>query len=166
MSNDWDTVVDAYLHGDLSPDKVRDFELQLSQAEVAQAFSEALMLRELLMTAPPEEIPEGLLEEITLAVSAQRMDAQDTPDPVDPDINTHEPISVFRSALAGLGWLWRGPVYSLSRTSGSTQAWSGVKTVRYALGPLHQTFSRSRTKDPKSKNTRLRRLSRLWRKRS
>ena len=53
------------------------------------------MLRELLMTAPPEEIPEGLLEEITLAVSAQRMDAQDKPDPVDPDINTHEPIRFF-----------------------------------------------------------------------
>ncbi len=61
---DLELRIEDYLDGVLCPAETDRLERELCEPEAARALGEALMLRELLASAPPHEVPEGLVDRI------------------------------------------------------------------------------------------------------
>jgi hypothetical protein len=119
----------GYIEGTLEPREVERFERDLFDPEVAQAFSEALMLRELLRSVGPDEAPADLVSDIEEAVLRDVFEAH-------PEARRGW-LQPNRGILGGLSWALRGPTMAFTGSSERTRgALSGVGATRYALGPL------------------------------
>ena len=127
MDVDLEQSVEDYLDGLLSAKSANWLEHNLIRPEVAAVFTEALILRELLRAAGPEDLLEGLVERIEDAVLSQL-----------PRERRRSLLSGgTRSILSGLSWAVRGPAMAVPSGSGGTrETLSGLGTVRYTLGPL------------------------------
>jgi anti-sigma factor RsiW len=137
MSQKLEERIDAYLEGALPPDEAGRFEQELLDPEVAGLFAEALMLREMLASAPPDQPPEELIELIEATLEVERVEEA-------------EPAPRFgrtRAALSGMSWVYRGPAMAV--VPGGREALSGMSTIRYALGPLNRPSKPKTEKPPK-----------------
>lgn len=135
MSDDLDTLIAAYLDGDLDSDEARRVEERLHEPELASALSEELALRSYLQDLGPESPPEDLLEELELCVTSR------------PEAKAAKPETVrfatLQAALGGMSWMARGPamavpvqarVPSAPRAGEATQALgsAGLKVASFA----------------------------------
>ena len=137
MSQKLEERIDAYLEGALSPEEAERFEQELLDPEVAGLFAEALMLREMLASAPPDQPPEELIELIEASLEVERAEEA-------------EPVPRFgrtRAVLSSMSWMYRGPAMAVA--PGGREAISGMGTIRYALGPLNRTAKPKPEKPPK-----------------
>jgi anti-sigma factor RsiW len=137
MSQKLEERIDAYLEGALSPEEAYRFEQELLDPEVAGLFSEALMLREMLASMPPDQPPEELIELIEATLEVERAEEA-------------EPVPRFgrtRAALSGFSWMYRGPAMAVG--PGGRETISGLGTIRYALGPLNRPSKPKAEKPPK-----------------
>jgi hypothetical protein len=145
MSIDLEQRIDGYLEGTLSAEETTRFEQDLLKPEVAEAFSQALMLQELLAKAPPEHMPAALLERIEASLESAEHTSDEKPGR----------LPRTRAVIQGLGWTLRGPALALAGLSrggqGTRGAISGLGTVRYTLGPLNRS-SRQEKPEPKPKS--------------
>jgi len=126
--------IEDYLDGALDNEAARRFEQDLLQEEVAAEFREALLLRELLGSLPPEQPPQGLVERIESAMIRQRRKPGYQADT--PPKGRIEGLS--ETIKAGLRWPGRtltGLMGGPAALKGST---SGMRTIGYALGPLRE----------------------------
>ncbi len=142
MNQELDDRIEAYLDGLLSGEQAAAFERELTRPEVATAFSETLALRGLLAEAPPEQPPAGLIEQIEQALGVA---PGATGAPRRPERSGEQRLPRARAALRGLGWSLRGPALALANAAPTTAArdsaaaaGQGLRTVRYALGPLQR----------------------------
>jgi anti-sigma factor RsiW len=156
MSQKLEERIDAYLEGALPPDEAGRFEQELLDPAVAGLFAEALRLREMLASAPPDRPPEELIELIESTLEVERVEES-------------EPAPRFgraRAALSGMSWVYRGPAMAV--VPGGREALSGMSTIRYALGPLNRPAkpkkpsSKKRSRAAKTAEPLWRRI--LWRK--
>jgi hypothetical protein len=151
---DLDERIEAYLEGLLSTEESDLFERELVEPEVAEAFAEALMLRELLRTVPPEQPPDALVARLETSVFSQLQGLLE-------ERSEPKTVSRLRTALNGVAWTWRGPGLAMPVTGGgSDSVKSGLSTLRYALGPYGDRVV-SRT--PKAGKAVRGLLGRLWR---
>lgn len=137
MSQKLEERIDAYLEGVLPPEEAERFEQELLDPDVAGLFAEALMLREMLASMPPDQPPGELIEQIEASLEVQR--AEDA-----------APVPRFgrtRAALAGFSWMYRGPAMAVA--PGGREALSAMGTIRYALGPLNRPAKPKAEKPPK-----------------
>ena len=106
-----DQWVDDYLEGRLPPQETQRFERALLTETVATAFREALVLRELLASMPPDAPPEALVARLEEALELQG-DASDR--------RRRRARSLFprlprvEAALAGTSWALRGPALAFA----------------------------------------------------
>jgi anti-sigma factor RsiW len=132
MNQDLHDRIEDYLDGALDDEAARRFEQDLLQAEVAAQFREALLLRDLLGSLPPDQPPEGLVERIESALIQNRR----TPEPQFVADSNRRYGALMAAFKAGLRW----PEYVFaglaSGSSGMKGSINGVKTIGYALGPL------------------------------
>ena len=134
--NELETKIEKYLDGTLSSGETLEFEKELLKPEVTQAFREAIMLRELLQSAPPDEAPEGLAERIAEALQVQVKQEKRSLQ----QEGTRFPI--VRAVLGGASWIFRGPSLAVeSMAGGVIKGQRGFANVRYALGPLAHRVS-------------------------
>jgi hypothetical protein len=104
-----DLRVDRYLAGDLSREEAVEFESALAEPELGLAFREELMIRELLQSAPPNEVPAGLNARIAQAVE-QEMRA-----PTSLALDRESGLARrSRIAREGFSWIYRGPAMALA----------------------------------------------------
>ena len=155
MSTDFDDRAEAYLDGELSQEQSEAFERDLTRSEVAEAFGHALMIRELLQNAPPDEAPIGLVDRIEQAVLGD-LNAGPADDRADS-------ASGARAVFDALAWTVRGPSMALNASSTGGAAVSGMGTARFALGPL--AFGKKSADKPTVGRRGLRLLGRLVRRR-
>lgn len=126
MASIEDTVA-QYLDGDLSPEAKNRFEGDLVNDEVAQALSVELYIREFLKQLPPDMPPEGLIDATVDLILAEIERS-------DPD---SQEIATWKQALAGAGWMWRGPALALEPSmTGALSSLSGLPSMGYTLGSL------------------------------
>jgi hypothetical protein len=123
-------LVESYLDGLLSPQDTARFERRLLEPAVADAFREALLIRQLLADMPPDQPPAELVASLEAALVAH-------PDLVRKAMR----LPRLRAALSGMSWMVRGPALALPAAAaarGGSQApvREGLSTLRYALGPL------------------------------
>jgi anti-sigma factor RsiW len=137
MSQELEERIDAYLEGALSPEEAERFEQELLDPEVAGLFAEALMLREMLASAPPDGPPEDLIGLIEATLEVERAE----------EAETAPRFGRTRAVLSGMSWMYRGPAMAVA--PGSREAISGMGTVRYALGPLNRPAKPKPDKPPK-----------------
>jgi hypothetical protein len=135
MTQTLDERIEDYLNGQLSDDETRQFENDLLKKEVATAFREALIVRELLSGLPPDEPPPGLIGRIEASMN------------ISSSISTEKAKPKRSSSLGqivnGFKWGLRWPGYALAGISGSSiplrSSLSGMDTVvGYSLGPLNE----------------------------
>ena len=95
--------VERYLAGELSRTETLAFEEALGQPELGRAFREILLIRELLHSAPPHDVPPGLNERIARALESE----------MGSGARLQEDASSLarRSRIArdGFAWIYRGP---------------------------------------------------------
>lgn len=115
-----------YLNGQLSDEETRQFENDLLHREVAAAFRESLIMRELLTNLPPDEPPPGLIERIEAS-----LDLGSSPSAGE---EKQKGSSSLGQILNGFRWGFRWPGYALGGIS-------GMNTVGYSLGPLKEPVS-------------------------
>lgn len=151
MNQELHDRIEDYLDGALHEEAAHRFEQDLLKEDVATQFREALLLRELLGSLPPEQPPEGLVERIESALVLDRRTPQSQPKTK----SNRRFGSIVTAAKASLSW----PGYALSGLMGGSTALkgsaSGVQTIGYSLGPL---------REPARKRMQALRLSRkpLW----
>ena len=66
-------LVEAYLEGRLSAEETDRIERDLLQPEVASAFREALVFRDLLHHLPPDAPPSGLSDPVAVPVDGSEI---------------------------------------------------------------------------------------------
>ena len=118
--------VEDYLDGFMSPREARAFEAALLDPEVARTLHEALALRSLLASLPPEDAPEGLTARIEAALGVA---VRGRPAPARDADRVRLPR--LRAALSGAAWAFRGPAHMAQSSGGD-----GLRTVGYASTPL------------------------------
>lgn len=142
MSTDLEERAWGFIEGTLEPREVERFQRDLFDPEVAQAFSEALMLRELLRGVGPGEPPADLVSDIEEVVLRDLAEAR-------PE-GRRTWFQPNRGILEGLSWAVRGPQMAFAGSSERTRrALSGVGATRYALGPLADR-GRARPAEPQA----------------
>jgi hypothetical protein len=133
MTRTLDERIEDYLNGQLSDEETRHFERDLLKNEVATAFREALIVREMLSGLPPDEPPQGLIERIE--------DSLNLNSSVSSEKRKAKRSSSLGQIVKGLQWGLRWPGYTLAGISGSSlplkNSLSGMDTVGYSLGPLN-----------------------------
>ena len=134
MNQDMHGRIEDYLDGALDDEAARHFEQDLLHEEVAAQFREALLLRELLGSLPPDQPPEGLVERIESALIQIRPvpETQSAPD------SNRRYGALMAAFKAGLRW----PEYTIAGLAGGSTglkgSFNGVKTIGYSLGPLQE----------------------------
>jgi hypothetical protein len=135
MTRTLDEQIEEYLNGQLSDEETRHFEKNLFKKEVAGAFSETLMIRELLSSLPADEPPPGLIERIEDSLNLGSS-------PPTEEAKPKRPSSRWGQAVNGFKWGLRWPGYALAGMSNSSiklkSSLSGMDTIGYSLGPLNQ----------------------------
>lgn len=126
--------IEDYLNGQLSDEGTRHFENNLLNEEVATAFREALIMRELLSSLPPDEPPAGLIERIEASLELGSSPPNEEARP--------RRTSRLGQVVNGFRWGLRWPGYALAGISGSSaklkSSLSGMDTIGYSLGPLNE----------------------------
>jgi hypothetical protein len=126
--------IEDYLDGQLSDEETRQFENDLLKKEVAAAFREVLVMRELLTNLPPDEPPPGLIERIEASLDLNSM-------PLSGKAKKKKSSSLGQ-IVNGFRWGLRWPGYALAGISGSSitlkNSLSGMDAVGYSLGPLNE----------------------------
>lgn len=131
MTTSMEDRIEAYLDGELTLEHTVEVERALARPEVAEYLSQALMVRELLRTAPPEMPPLGLLSEIHDLVQVQLAEAA-----AGEVHGSGRRFPRLRAALAGASWGLRGPAMAMATSGATRTALDGLSAVRVALGPL------------------------------
>lgn len=134
MTRTLDEQIEDYLDGRLSDEETRRFEENLLKEDVAAAFGEVLMIRELLSSLPADEPPPGLIERIEnsldLGSSSPTREAE-------PKRSSH-----WGNIIDGFKWGLRWPGYALTVMTDSSiplkSSLSGMDTIGYSLGPLNE----------------------------
>jgi len=125
-----DAWVEEYLEGRLSPEETGRFERALLEPAVAEAFREALVLRELLASLPPDAPPEALVSRIELALAVSGTEAR----------RKAGRFPRLSAALGGASWALRGPalaVGTVGASVGSSRELSAATgNMRYAIAPV------------------------------
>ncbi len=111
MSIELEEMIEAYLEGGLDEEQALAFELSLSDPQTSRAFSEAIMLRDLLTHLPPDQPPWELILKIESSVQDQikTSKAMNTRDEKTPAFRN----TAIRAVLRGTGWSLRGPAMVL-----------------------------------------------------
>ena len=126
--------IEEYLNGQLSDEETRQFENDLLKKEVATAFREALIIRELVSGLPSDEPPPGLIERIEASLDLSSSPSTGKAKPKRP--------SSLGQIVNGFRWGLRWPGYALAGISSSSitlkSSLSGMDTVGYSLGPLNE----------------------------
>lgn len=134
MTRTLDEQIEDYLNGQLSDEETRRFENNLLKKEVATAFREALILRELLGSLPTDNPPPGLVERIESSMNLSSSPPKRKANP--------ERHSRWRQVTNGFRWGFRWPEYALVGISDSSSkiksSLSGMDTIGYSLGPLNR----------------------------
>jgi hypothetical protein len=134
MTRTQDERIEEYLNGQLSDAETRQFEKDLLKKEVATAFRESLMIRELLSNLPSDEPPPGLVDRIEASLDL-------SPDVSRRDAKSKRPKSMGQ-IVNGFRWGLRWPGYALAGISGGSMTLKGslsaVDAVGYSLGPLNE----------------------------
>ena len=134
MNQDFYDRIEDYLDGTLDDEAAQRLEQDLLQEEVASQFREALLLRDILGSLPPDKPPEGLVERIETAL-IQRPRALEPQAATDAKKRYGALKAVFR---AGLSW----PEYVFAGFAGGSPGLkgsiNGVKTIGFSLGPLQE----------------------------
>jgi hypothetical protein len=177
MNQDLYDRIEDYLDGALDNEAARHFEHDLLQEEVASKFREALLMRDLLGSLPPDQPPEGLIERIESALVGTRRTSE-TETATYADRSSGALIAAFKAGLrwpgymvAGLSGGSSGLKRSISgvRTilsggsSGLKRSISGAGTIGYSLGPFQEP-ARKRMQALRLKRKPLWKiaLSRMW----
>lgn len=134
MNQDFHDRIEDYLDGALDDEAARRFEQDLLQEEVASQFREALLMRDLLGSLPPDQPPEGLVERIESALIQNRR----APEPQSVTGSGRRYGALMAAFKAGLRW----PEYVFGGLAGGSSGLkgsiNGVKTIGYSLGPLQE----------------------------
>ena len=138
MNQDLHGRIEDYLDGALDHEATRRFEQDLIQTEVATQFREALLLRDLLGSLPPDQPPEGLVERIESAL-IQRRSAPEPQSVTDSNRRNRAFKAAFRAGLRWPEYVFAGLVGGSPGLKGSI---NGVKTIGYSLGPLQEPVRR------------------------
>ena len=130
MSEQMEEVSEDYLDGLLSGSEATQFERDLLKPDVAAAFNETLLLRELLNNLPPDEPPPGLTRRIEAAMRLQANRSGSLKEP--------KQKTTLGRILVGLGWGVRWPGYTLAAVSPGSAAVKevGWSAVGFSMGPL------------------------------
>ncbi len=107
-----ETRVERYLSGDLDAGETAAFEAELVQPELGRAFREILMIRELLRSAPPHDVPSGLNERIAEAIDVEIASSSGRE-------SAGESAFALGARLTrdGFSWIYRGPAMALAGIS-------------------------------------------------
>lgn len=132
MTTSIEDRIEAYLDGDLSPEQTLEMERALARPEVAGALSRALMVRELLRSAPPDFPPADLLAGLHTLVQDELADGSGGQEAVAERLR----FPRLRAALTGASWSLRGPALAVASSPAARSTLAGLSTVRNALGPL------------------------------
>ena len=134
MTRTLDERIEDYLNGQLPDEETWQFENDLLKNEVATAFREALIVRELLSGLPPDEPPPGLVERIEASLNLSSS--------ISAEKEKRRRSSSLGQIVNGFKWGVRWPGYALAGISGSSiplkSSLSGMDTVGYSLGPLNE----------------------------
>jgi hypothetical protein len=134
MNQDFCDRIEDYLDGALDDEAARRFEQDLLQQEVASQFREALLMRDLLGSLPPDQPPEGLVERIESALIQYR-GAPEPPSVTDSNRRYGALMAAFKAGLRWPEYVFAGLAGGSSGLKGSI---NGVKTIGYSLGPLQE----------------------------
>jgi len=101
--------VERYLEGELTSAQAADFERSLAEPEIGASFREVLLVRELLQSAPPHDVPRGLNASIAEAIEGEMTNAASR-------LGSEESSAVrpVRSLFEGLAWTYRGPAMAIA----------------------------------------------------
>ncbi len=132
-----DQWVDDYLEGRLPPQETQRFERALLTEVVAAAFREALVLRELLASMPPDAPPEALVARLEEALELEG-DAADRRRRRARSLIPRLPR--VEAALAGTSWALRGPAMAFAPAGGAVP---GVRDAVSQTAGLVTSGSRS-----------------------
>lgn len=161
MTADLDTLIAAYLDGELDGDDARRVEERLHEPELASALAEELALRSYLRDLGPDLPPEDLIEELGLAVTS-RPEAK-------PAAREAGVFPTLQAALAGMSWMARGPAMAVpvqvqgvsSRTAEEATHAIGSASLKVASLAARRAFGK---KKPPSRARKLGSLAwKLWR---
>jgi hypothetical protein len=134
MNQDFHDRIEDYLDGALDDEAARHFEQDLLQEGVASQLREALLMRDLLGSLPPDQPPEGLVEQIESALIPYRR----APEPQSVPDSNRRYAALMAAFKAGLRW----PEYVFGGLAGGSSGLKGsikgVKTIGYSLGPLQE----------------------------
>jgi len=138
-----DERIERYLNGAMTSEETLRFERDLANPEIGRGFREALLIRELMKSSPPE-VPDGLVERIqdTLGLASPAESA---------------PASARKKGAAGmildsLAWMYRGPALAVTApragTGGAATAGfkAGLSGFRSMLAPVGALSPMKRTK--------------------
>jgi hypothetical protein len=100
--------VERYLNGELSRGETVAFEQELAQPRLGEAFREILLVRELLHSAPPQGVPDGLNERIIAALEIEMGSTG--------ALDREESVLARQKRIArdGAAWMFRGPAMALA----------------------------------------------------
>lgn len=161
MSFEHEALISAYLDGELDGEDGRRLEARLHEPMFATALARELALRSYLQNLSPEMAPEGLLDELELAVTRAR--------PKEPE---GVRFPAIQAALAGMSWMARGPAMAAMAVPVPVQEASarGASQATYALGSASlkmMSFAARRAFGPKKPPSRVHQLGsfvwKLWR---
>jgi hypothetical protein len=144
MNQELQDRIEDYLDGRLDDEAARRFEQDLLKKDVAAEFREALLLRELLGSLPPEQPPEGLVQRIESALIQDRRERRERRDAgQQSDTAATRPAGGIVAAFkTGLRW----PGYALAGLMGGPkilkESAGGLQTIGYSLGPLREPARR------------------------
>jgi len=134
MTSKLEEHIEDYLNGRLSDEETVAFEKDLTKKEVANAFREVLIMRELLSSLPSDEPPAGLADRIEASLGLETVPKAGKPQ--------SERISQFGHAVNGFKWGLRWPGYVLGAIANETvnlkRSLNGLNTIGYTLGPLKE----------------------------
>jgi len=126
MDADWDLIIEDYLDGALCAKEANRLEHNLALPEIARAFAEALMLRELLKTSPPDQPPMELIKRLEAELIWESQGK-----------SKRRWFGKTRSVFSGAAWAVRGPAMMVpDGPTGTRETLAGIGTIRYTLGPL------------------------------
>ncbi len=133
--------IERYLDGALSRKEAIAFEKDLLEPAVAQAFREALLIRELLQNAPPHAAPEGLAERIAQDLNVEARQEE--------RISGSERFRTVRLIAKGASWIYEGPAMAAAGLPGTYWNMQGTPSdsspAHYSRGPLGNWFSKRRS---------------------